>query len=382
MFYKLLGALIILVFCFSRPMYAQERGWPQEYRETAKMLSGLPPIENLVTERMNANIKGADGITPLMLSAIMNRPDQIEALIGLGAALGTKDKFGRTAAAHALEWGSMQALKKLVLYGAISEDSYLDKNLIKSFANSEFLSIALLEDVKVKSFVQKFDKKSLNILLVQSAASKDLELVKLVIDLGAKPITLTDKGYYAIHMAARAQNPELVSLLLKNGANINQADALGLTPLHYSLQGDNAHFVQFLVDNGAAVEKQSKNGYAPIQLAIDSEYPKSLGVLLAALKNPAKYIDHNFLLQKSLNTKKPVELLQVLLKFGANPDIASKKSIVGTPLHSAIQLDEYEVIKILVDAGANINERLPSNGETAAEMIRNSKSASVRSILP
>lgn len=381
MIHNILRALILLAFCFSIPVYAQERGWPQEYRETAKMLSGLPSIENLITERLNANIRGTDGVTPLMLSAVMNRPDQIESLIGLGAALDTKDRLGRTAAAYALEWGSIRALKKLIEYGAISEDSYIDKSLVKSFANSEFLNISLFEDVRVKNFVRKFDQKLLNTLLIQAAASKDLEFVKLMIDLGAKPTMLSENGHFAIHMAARAQNPEVISLLLRNGANINQVDKSGLTPLHYSLQGDNAEFVQFLVRAGANVEKESKNGSNAIHFAIDFGYQKSLYVLLEALKNPVKYIDEKFLLKKSLNGRGPVEVIQVLLKFGANPDVAPNKSITGTALHSAILLEENEIVRILVSAGANIDERLPSNGETAAEMIRNSKSASVRAIL-
>lgn len=276
----------------------------------------------------------------------------------------------------------MQALKKLIVYGAISEDSYFDKNLVKNFANSEFLNISMFEDVRVKNFVQKFDQKSLNTLLVQAAASKDLEFVKLMIDWGAKPTMLSDKGHYAIHMAARAQNPEITSLLLRNGANINQVDKSGLTPLHYSLQGDNAEFVQFLVRAGANVEKESKYGSNVIDFAVDFGRPKSLYVLLEALKNPVKYIDEKFLLEKSLNGKNPVEVIQVLLKFGANPDVARNKSIKGTALHSAILLEENEIVRILVGAGANINERLPTNGETAAQMIRNSKSAAVRAILP
>lgn len=50
---------------------------------------------------------------------------------------------------------------------------------------------------------------------------------------------------------------------------------------------------------------------------------------------------------------KSVEFVKLLLKFGANPNIKNKENF--TPVFEAIRSEDVEILKVLIDAGADIN---------------------------
>jgi ankyrin repeat protein len=112
---------------------------------------------------------------------------------------------------------------------------------------------------------------------------------------------------------------EKVKRLLLMGADINTKNDFGLTPFELSVVGNNCSVVEYFLQLGQNPNLE-RGGGTPLMSA-------------AANGN--------------------IELLRLLLKYGANPD--SPGDGKGTALMSAT--GHTEIFKILVDHGANIHSR-------------------------
>src|SRR5262249_40977416 len=100
--------------------------------------------------------------------------------------------------------------------------------------------------------------------LMRAAFSADLEVVKLLLDYGADPTILSKDGETMIEAAAGlgfiqgytkgkslAERLEVVKLLVALGAGVNEAADYGITPLMVAANMGDATIIQYLVDAGA-----------------------------------------------------------------------------------------------------------------------------------
>lgn len=93
-----------------------------------------------------------------------------------------------------------------------------------------------------------------------------------------------------IHRAAQAGNLDEIKRLIREGANINAFDALSRTPLHYAVEKEHYLVAKWFLENGADVNANEEEhiGETPLSIAVQGNYP---------------------------------EMVELLLKYGANPDI-------------------------------------------------------------
>ncbi len=119
--------------------------------------------------------------------------------------------------------------------------------------------------------------------------------------------------YTYLHLAAELGNMSVAERLLARGAAVNARDNGGYTPLHHAIGG--------MPDRMQFVSRPSWHAYGP---------PKG---------------------------REP--LLTLLLKSGANRDARSnlRGSVLYTPLSCAILAQRPELMRVLLNAGANPNER-------------------------
>ena len=59
----------------------------------------------------------------------------------------------------------------------------------------------------------------------------------------------------ALMFAANTANYDLVKSLVEKGAKVNERDEVGRTPLQYAAQGRSTKIVEFLIENGADIEE-------------------------------------------------------------------------------------------------------------------------------
>ena len=207
----------------------------------------------------------------------------------------------------------------------------------------------------------------------------------------------------ALHAAARRGNGEMIRLLLKNGADANARNHNDETPLHYAsfqrLNGHNfsAHNARVLVEEGGAdIDAKSSRKKTPLDIAREEENSSVERYLEGLLKEkeeaklseekekgmddeqPTMKIDeiqgHRIRLMNTINSvldykftmDLKVENVRLILNSLGTP--ANRKAVLNTnsdgsqlPLHAVALRGNGEMVRLLLDKGADANVRNISN---------------------
>lgn len=216
--------------------------------------------------------------------------------------------------------------------------------------------------------------------LMYAAGDGHLEIVRILLKAGAdvkavdKMMSREDGGEQtALHYAARQPNASVVEELLNAGADPNaltrNAWNRGWTPLVYALRAGRRDVVHLLVKRGTSLDSRvgRKQAYSPLVAALDAardEVPLELVkefflLLLEAGADPNGTGGANMtaVFELASNEKIPEEiaapLLKKLLKAGAKPDWLDKFG--SPPLESAVFRQRPKAVKLLLEAGAEVN---------------------------
>jgi len=76
----------------------------------------------------------------------------------------------------------------------------------------------------------------------------------------------------ALHKAAEKGNIEIVKLLLENGAKIDVEDTEGWRPLHMAAWNGEQKVVKLLLEKKADVNAQNKYGKIPLSMAYQNQH--------------------------------------------------------------------------------------------------------------
>ncbi|KAK4422318.1 Potassium channel AKT1 [Sesamum alatum] len=152
-----------------------------------------------------------------------------------------------------------------------------------------------------------------------AVAREDDLLLHHLLRRGLEPNELDSNGRNALHLAAAKGNVECVLLLLDYGADPNRRDSEGNVPLWDAILGNHEAVIKVLVDNGATLSSGDVGQFA----------------CYAAEQND-------------------LDLLKQITKFGG--DITLLNSLGTTALHTAISEENIEIIKFLMDQGADIDK--------------------------
>lgn len=125
-------------------------------------------------------------------------------------------------------------------------------------------------------------------LLFNAVESKNKELVKLLIDLGADVNMKCEDGSPPLHQAVIFPSKEIVELLISHGAKVHAIDEENCNILHYT--GD-AHFTKFFLNLGVDIEALNIDGHTPLIDACQLEEPNAAEVVRTFLEYGAN-INH------------------------------------------------------------------------------------------
>ena len=212
--------------------------------------------------------------------------------------------------------------------------------------------------------------------LVDAAKRDDNAAIRSLLQKKADPNAAEADGTTALHWAAYRDDLEGADLLLKAGAKASAANDLGATPLWNASQNGSAAMVKKLLDAGANPNAALLSGETPVMVASRSGYPEVVELLLAKGGNPnAHGTRGQTALMWAVSQKHPA-VVKVLIAHGvdlkARSDVYTEVMAVPphgylpynltvphggeTALMFAARVGDLESAKLLVAAGANVND--------------------------
>ncbi len=210
--------------------------------------------------------------------------------------------------------------------------------------------------------------------LVLAAMTGNVKVVEMLLDAGAGVNQTLANGESPLMMAARTGNLEAMQLILDRGADINATENLrGTSALMWAAANRNAPAVKLLLDNGANIAMNSadappgRNPYlAPTARNRIRGFYQGVGQggdfgAQGELDNQDLELN---ITREELLARLPRELVQEFQKedvqvgdFGEAISAAPAKQWGGlTALHFAVREGDLDTVKVLVDAGADVNQ--------------------------
>jgi ankyrin repeat protein len=225
----------------------------------------------------------------------------------------------------------------------------------KSFEMVQLVSVGWYTDrVKVGIFdewkLPTID--NINILLFSAAYTGNLAEVEKLLAKNPDIYFKTYLNQTLLHAAAVGGNPKILKLLLQKGVDVKAIDKQGKTPLHAAAAGKSGsgEAIDLLLANGADIEAVDGTEYkrTPLHLAAESANAEAMKALI---DRGADVRDREILFAtinrfQSQPAKK--EMIELLLRKGAK--------IPSGLLYSAVSHGDINVVKLLIDRGADVNE--------------------------
>lgn len=181
-----------------------------------------------------------------------------------------------------------------------------------------------------------------------------LKLVKYMVDHGLDVNARDDFDRTPLHFA---HDIEVVKYLVEHGADLSVRDDVGRTPVQHC---SDLKVVKYMVEHGANVSTKDNSGVTMLHsVCCDSEHTSValLEYLLGCgLDINAKTKSGN----TPLHYADSVKVVKYLVNHGAN--INAKNSCGATPLLEAAKYMNLELVKCLVELGADVNVKEKSEG--------------------
>ena len=359
----------------------------------------------------------ADGMIPLAIAVLknnlaMDNMDIIKLLqkCNKRGKLETKIDIPceKTPCFFAAQAGNTDCLKQLLTHD-IFVDSYATKPLHIAAANNHIQTIAMLladphTDINAKSEVLHTP---FHVAIYSSAQPNNnfnpIPIVQLLLAKGALLNEKDAAGATPFMAAIQSQSSlEVVQFLIKQpGIDIDACIDLqlslcqkewleksidekqmaqlkrtqGLSTLCYAANLGNDTIVQLLLDNGAALYNNTmtplimaiQGGHYDIVKKIVTHSPHNINDTCTITTNNNLYSDVNAL-YIAINTKRK-DIVEYLLANGAHLNTCCMSFLNMSPLLVAIAVEDLEIVKLLVEKGADINHQA-QKGTTAIDLAR------------
>ena len=312
----------------------------------------------------NVNSQNNDGVTPLMLAVVSRKIEMAHQLLQNKALVDQKDKWGYTAlwyAFHALSGAyhleDEKILRLLVKYGASLDTAFgqTKYTLLQVAIKNKKLELARLL-LQNKASVDQKDELG-NTALWYAYESGDEEMVKLLIEYGANLNAVFNGRHTPLQAALIGKKFEMACVFLQNKASVDQKDKWGHTALWYAYSKRDVEMLQLLIEYGASLHAVfSERGLPPLQAAV---IDKKLEMARVFLQNKASINEKN----KSGNTalwyayyNDDAEMVKLLIEYGANLDAAFSKNGL-TPLQTAVKDKKLEMARLFLQNKVSVDQK-------------------------
>ena len=265
----------------------------------------------------------------------------------------------------AVKAGNVAKAKALIAAGAdvdVSNDNiYLINLAIEGPPETHLPMLRLLLDAGAD--VNSYNPTSYKMpVLMEAIINKKntAELVKLLLERGARPNLTIQGEVSAMHIAAVYFDSQVMNLLIEAGGRVNMRDTNGYTPLMKAAQQNHLNAVDYLVTHGAKIDIETYSGSTALDIAQLTN--EQLVVDYLKVLSPKTNYEYIKPLLDAQTGKPGIELLRRLISQSIDARL-EKDTWIGkylflkdsTPLHIAAGLGYKDITQALVQAEAYIH---------------------------
>lgn len=313
----------------------------------------------------------------------------IDALIKAGASLKATNGAGEMLLTIALRRNDIELIKKLIDHGAPVNANVLMSVFNFGYSEKEtfrFEVVNLLLKSGADPNVVFESDYGCDSPLMYAAKYGQMDFVKLLLAYKADANLKCKNGGNALNKLTWNYTPnyiELLNLLIEAGADVNAADESGITPLMVAVESGNISTIKMLLGKGALINAQDKLGRTALMFAVQGISGKpDIEIIDLLLKSGADVnLTTNGTSQESFGTvlsaavwHEPLyciyrwksldcwyrenvqyaseDIVRLLLANKADVNLTFKDK--DTPLISAAKGGRIEMLKLLIDAGADV----------------------------
>ena len=382
----------------------------------------------LLKSGADANAANRYGITPLWLAATNGSAPAVRMLLKAGARVADALPHGETALMAAARTGDPETVRLLLAAGANpngSESSQGETALMWAAAENQGDVIALLvkggadPDRHAKPLnLAPMDWMQVGMVstvlprggftaLMYAARQDAKEAARALADSGANLDLQDPDGTTALEFAIINQHYDLAALLLEKGANPNVADNTGMNAVYAAVDmvgfrseigrpfhplpdkltaldvvrlalgrggNPNARLTKpALARHHGFPDASLGAGATPLMRAAKTNDVEAMQALLDGGADPrlsaANGQNALAVIAGSRQGPRSTDALRLLVRHGANPNTPGARG--DLPLHAAARLGSNDVVRTLVELGADIKAK-DSAGKTALDLVKES----------
>lgn len=357
----------------------------------------------ILTESVDVSLKDNNGSTALHLAAGLGAVDIMTKLVKKGSDIQDKDNSGCTPLMHACKGGKYAVeyllalvenvdIQNILEYAVETGNSDVIDSLVDFGADVDFKNGELTPLYTAASIG---DLDTVNALLhhganpntvsmltgtpLQSAVSKcHKKVVQTLLNAGSR-VDIIFEGKSLVHIAAEFADKDILLALLRNNADACSKDKKGNTALHYAVSRNCINMIDILM--GQRIDINAKNGqfHTALYSACEYDFPDVVRRLIyhkADVSIKEKYLGWSPLHRAC--EKGHLNVVRVLLDAGANFDEVGESE--DTPLHVAVKNGREEIVEELVRRGADVTA-VDSYEESALDIARRKKSKKIIELL-
>lgn len=342
----------------------------------------------LVKHKVDLNFQNPkDGNTALHLAVQCRRPRIILFLLEKGASIDIANDEGFTPLQMAANMDNCEAISLLLQHCAYVEARSLAGPTALQYAawKGHWIAFDLLliggADINV------WNKQGETLLHEQARYSTSKSIATKLLDQGANIEARTSQGYTPLQCSAISGNKTMFHLLLDRGAKVDIETAKGETILHLTPPVNQSclDILKTALDEGLDVKATSSQGWTPLHQTVYT----GTGAMDLASDRTAEYIQLLLSHGASINdittscaaetplhlaTTSPIprpSLVEFLIKQGASVNTTNNEG--KTALHLAAERGREPLFRALLDAGADLSLKIPTDTKTAVSADKGEK---------
>ncbi len=322
-------------------------------------------VRSLLAQEVEVNARGTDGATALLWLAHWDDMATAELLLAAGADPNLANDFRMTPLSQACTNGDAPFVRLLLKSGAKPNIPIAtgETPLMTCAKTGTTEGVRML--VEYGADVNATEPAQNQTALMWAIAERHSETAGALIGAHADVKAFTKQGFAPIHFAARVGDLESLKLLLAAGVDVNMLTTggagAGYTPLMVATLRAQIDVALYLLDHGADPSTDVA-GFTPLHWASTS-WEGYASNPVYGFEDPMSGIP---------DRKGKLRLVKALLAHGAKVNARMTKrqpsfatgytdGVGATPLLLAASVDDVEMMRILLDAGADPNIKTATN---------------------